>query len=104
MSPVRSVTYVSGPDLRIYGAGDGNRTHVRSLGSFYTAIVRRPLIPTARLYLIPPPREKLRAGSRSPRRHRLAFSDFLRSPPVFPVSNIPPFFVGLRQIFFPPFL
>ena len=27
------------------GAGDGNRTHVRSLGSFYTAIVRRPLIP-----------------------------------------------------------
>ena len=27
-----------------YGAGDGNRTHVRSLGSFYTAIVRRPLI------------------------------------------------------------
>ena len=25
------------------GAGDGNRTHVRSLGSFYTAIVRRPL-------------------------------------------------------------
>ena len=26
------------------GAGDGNRTHVRSLGSFYTAIVRRPLI------------------------------------------------------------
>jgi hypothetical protein len=29
--------------IRIYGAGDGNRTHVRSLGSFYTAIVRRPL-------------------------------------------------------------
>jgi hypothetical protein len=28
---------------RTYGAGDGNRTHVRSLGSFYTAIVRRPL-------------------------------------------------------------
>jgi hypothetical protein len=28
---------------RVYGAGDGNRTHVRSLGSFYTAIVRRPL-------------------------------------------------------------
>src|SRR6266851_9692476 len=27
-----------------YGAGDGNRTHVRSLGSFYTAIVRRPLV------------------------------------------------------------
>ena len=26
-----------------YGAGDGDRTHVRSLGSFYTAIVRRPL-------------------------------------------------------------
>ena len=26
-----------------FGAGDGNRTHVRSLGSFYTAIVRRPL-------------------------------------------------------------
>ena len=26
------------------GAGDGNRTHVRSLGSFYTAIVRRPLV------------------------------------------------------------
>ena len=30
------------------GAGDGNRTHVRSLGSFYTAIVRRPLIPVVR--------------------------------------------------------
>src|SRR5205807_10478957 len=29
---------------RLYGAGDGNRTHVRSLGSFYTAIVRRPLL------------------------------------------------------------
>jgi hypothetical protein len=29
--------------FRKYGAGDGNRTHVRSLGSFYTAIVRRPL-------------------------------------------------------------
>ena len=29
--------------IKIYGAGDGNRTHVRSLGSFYTAIVRRPL-------------------------------------------------------------
>ena len=29
------------------GAGDGNRTHVRSLGSFYTAIVRRPLICSA---------------------------------------------------------
>ena len=28
--------------LPIDGAGDGNRTHVRSLGSFYTAIVRRP--------------------------------------------------------------
>ncbi len=28
----------------IHGAGDGNRTHVRSLGSFYTAIVRRPLV------------------------------------------------------------
>ncbi len=27
---------------RNFGAGDGNRTHVRSLGSFYTAIVRRP--------------------------------------------------------------
>jgi hypothetical protein len=33
MSPVRSVTYVSGPDPETYGAGDGNRTHVRSLGS-----------------------------------------------------------------------
>src|SRR6266446_9048811 len=43
MSPVRSVTYVSGPDPGDSGAGDGNRTHVRSLGSFYTAIVRRPL-------------------------------------------------------------
>ena len=43
MCPVRSVTYVPGPDPRVYGAGDGNRTHVRSLGSFYTAIVRRPL-------------------------------------------------------------
>ena len=29
------------------GAGDGNRTHVRSLGSFYTAIVRRPLFSLA---------------------------------------------------------
>ena len=29
--------------IEVYGAGDGNRTHVRSLGSFYTAIVRRPL-------------------------------------------------------------
>jgi hypothetical protein len=38
----------------IVGAGDGNRTHVRSLGSFYTAIVRRPLIPTAAI--IPNPR------------------------------------------------
>src|SRR5229473_6200503 len=28
----------------VYGAGDGNRTHVRGLGSFYTAIVRRPLV------------------------------------------------------------
>jgi hypothetical protein len=28
---------------KLVGAGDGNRTHVRSLGSFYTAIVRRPL-------------------------------------------------------------
>src|SRR6266403_6247431 len=44
MSPVRSVTYVSGPDPGDSGAGDGNRTHVRSLGSFYTAIVRRPLV------------------------------------------------------------
>ena len=34
---------VSGSELGIYGAGGGNRTHVRSLGSFYTAIVRRPL-------------------------------------------------------------
>ncbi len=25
-----------------YGAGDGNRTHVRSLGSFYSAIELRP--------------------------------------------------------------
>src|SRR5271163_1489840 len=32
--------------IRVYGAGDGNRTHVRSLGSFYTAIVRRPLVST----------------------------------------------------------
>ncbi len=43
MWPIRSVTHVSGLDPRYYGAGDGNRTHVRSLGSFYTAIVRRPL-------------------------------------------------------------
>src|SRR3982074_1436547 len=43
MCPERSVTYVSGPDILKSGAGDGNRTHVRSLGSFYTAIVRRPL-------------------------------------------------------------
>ena len=28
---------------KVTGAGDGNRTRVRSLGSFYTAIVRRPL-------------------------------------------------------------
>jgi hypothetical protein len=36
----------------LYGAGDGNRTHVRSLGSFYTAIVRRPLWSLAcRLYI-----------------------------------------------------
>src|SRR6266550_2285407 len=28
---------------RVTGAGDGNRTHVRSLGSFHIAIVRRPL-------------------------------------------------------------
>src|SRR6267378_5409994 len=35
------------PNLFVFsvsGAGDGNRTHVRSLGSFYTAIVRRPLV------------------------------------------------------------
>jgi hypothetical protein len=42
MSPERFVKDLrAGP--RVYGAGDGNRTHVRSLGSFYTAIVRRPL-------------------------------------------------------------
>src|SRR5215472_11923511 len=33
--------------IRVSGAGDGNRTHVRSLGSFYTAIVRRPLFADA---------------------------------------------------------
>src|ERR1700735_2501641 len=34
------------------GAGDGNRTRVRSLGSFYTAIVRRPLVFSVfRLYI-----------------------------------------------------
>jgi hypothetical protein len=43
MSSERSVKDLSGPYNRLYGAGDGNRTHVRSLGSFYTAIVRRPL-------------------------------------------------------------
>src|SRR5262245_60881393 len=43
MSSERSVKDVSGLYNVIYGAGDGNRTHVRSLGSFYTAIVRRPL-------------------------------------------------------------
>src|SRR6267154_6814084 len=32
VSPVRSVTYVFGPDPLESGAGDGNRTHVRSLG------------------------------------------------------------------------
>jgi hypothetical protein len=38
-----------------YGAGDGNRTHVRSLESFYTAIVRRPHFAQAlRLYIIKP--------------------------------------------------
>jgi hypothetical protein len=38
-----------------YGAGDGNRTHVRSLGSFYTAIVRRPHVAQAlRLYIMRP--------------------------------------------------
>src|SRR5215472_13221812 len=29
--------------IRVTGAGDGNRTHVRSLGSFYSAIELRPL-------------------------------------------------------------
>ena len=43
MSPERSVKDVFGPYIGVSGAGDGNRTHVRSLGSFYTAIVRRPL-------------------------------------------------------------
>ncbi len=39
---------MSDPKHRVNsGAGDGNRTHVRSLGSFYTAIVRRPLISSA---------------------------------------------------------
>src|SRR5437762_14271975 len=50
MSPVRSVTHVSGSDPLFSGAGDGNRTHVRSLGSFYTAIVRRPLDSVLRHY------------------------------------------------------
>ena len=36
--------------LRISGAGDGNRIEVRSLGSFYTAIVRRPLDSVRRHY------------------------------------------------------
>jgi hypothetical protein len=43
MSSERSVKDLSGPYNDLVGAGDGNRTHVRSLGSFYTAIVRRPL-------------------------------------------------------------
>src|SRR5580700_9140409 len=52
MSPERFVKDVFGPYTRVYGAGDGNRTHVRSLGSFYTAIVRRPPISLAwRLYI-----------------------------------------------------
>ena len=55
MSPVRSVTYVSGPDLVVHGAGDGNRTHVRSLGSSRTTIVRRPLYYT-KLYSVIQPR------------------------------------------------
>ena len=62
------------------GAGDGNRTHVRSLGSFYTAIVRRPLTGKAlrdlqhnirfacrarsrRMFLTPPGRHRLIAGT-----------------------------------------
>src|SRR5208282_1303554 len=47
--------------LRISGAGDGNRTHVRSLGSFYTAIVRRPLdCLTRRLYTADRPQVQTR--------------------------------------------
>jgi hypothetical protein len=42
MSSERSVRDVFGLYKAKSGAGDGNRTHVRSLGSFYTAIVRRP--------------------------------------------------------------
>ncbi len=38
--------------IKTFGAGDGNRTHVRSLGSFYTAIVRRPLANLDGLYTI----------------------------------------------------
>jgi hypothetical protein len=43
MSPERSVKDLFGPYMRISGAGDGNRTHVRSLGSSYSAIELRPL-------------------------------------------------------------
>jgi hypothetical protein len=43
MCAVQPVTHVSGPDNVNVGAGDGNRTHVRSLGSFYSAIELRPL-------------------------------------------------------------
>jgi hypothetical protein len=53
-----TVFYLSSFVSVTFGAGDGNRTHVRSLGSFYTAIVRRPLTlqlidytPTKRLVL-----------------------------------------------------
>jgi hypothetical protein len=53
---------------RLYGAGDGNRTHVRSLGSFYTAIVRRPLIFEANRFYHPMqlPQTALVASGRNP--------------------------------------
>jgi hypothetical protein len=43
--PVRFVTYVSGSDPRNYGAGDGNRTHVQTLGSSLNTRLPFPLSP-----------------------------------------------------------
>ena len=42
MSPVRSVTYVSGPDRGILGAVDGTRTHAWTLARSRTTPILRP--------------------------------------------------------------